>query len=229
MKDDRWFSDLSRGLTFDMQPELLNLARLIDDVQLNATVTDSIRWRGEASGEYTTRSAYLLQFSGSISSDFCTSIWQCWAPGKCKFFMWTAALDRILTADVLQRRGWENNYFCPLCFRNLETPWHLLTECAWARRVWSALATCSNLPALQPASWEGTTTLSEWLCLLGTTVDKRKGVQSLILLAAWEIWQERNRRIFQKEELSVEALIVRIRDEAALWNMAGAKIPFDPG
>jgi hypothetical protein len=60
-------------------------------------------------------------------------------------------------------------------------------------------------------------------------VDKGKGVQSLILLAAWEIWQERNRRIFQKEELSVEALIVRIRDEAALWNMAGAKIPFDPG
>jgi hypothetical protein len=56
-------------------------------------------------------------------------------------------------------------------------------------------------------------------------VDKRKGAQSLILLAAWEIW----RRIFQKEEFSVKALIVPIRDEAALWNMARAKISFDPG
>jgi hypothetical protein len=54
-------------------------------------------------------------------------------------------------------------------------------------------------------------------------------MKSLMLLAAWEIWKERNRRIFQHEELSVAALVARIRDEAILWNMAGAKIPFDPG
>ena len=35
--------------------------------------------------------------------------------------------------------------------------------------------------------------------------------------------------VFQHEELSVAALVSRIRDEAILWNMAGAKIPFDPG
>jgi hypothetical protein len=58
---------------------------------------------------------------------------------------------------------------------------------------------------------------------------KRKGVQSLLMLAAWEIWCERNRRIFQQEELSIQGLLVRIRDEDALWNMAGASIPFDPG
>jgi hypothetical protein len=51
-------------------------------------------------------------------------------------------------------------------------------------------------------------------------------MKSLMLLAAWEIWKERNRRIFQHEELSVAA---RIRDEAILWIMAGVKIPFDPG
>jgi hypothetical protein len=64
---------------------------------------------------------------------------------------------------------------------------------------------------------------------MNSPTEKRKGVHSLLLLATWEIWRERNRRIFQHEELSVEALVVRIRDEAALWNMAGANIPFDPG
>jgi hypothetical protein len=53
--------------------------------------------------------------------------------------------------------------------------------------------------------------------------------QSLLLLGSWELWRERNRHIFQKEELSVVALVRRIRDEASLWRMAGASFPFDPG
>jgi mannosylglycoprotein endo-beta-mannosidase len=231
LKDDRWLLDLQHGLTQDMLPELINLGSLLDEVQLDESRVDSIQWRFEESGEYSSKSAYLMQFEGAISSDFCSSIWRSWAPGKCKFFMWTATLDRILTADALQRRGWENNYFCQLCFRNLETPWHLITECTWSRKVWSALATMSNSPSLLPSNWNQATTLSDWIqiCRMNSPTEKRKGVHSLLLLATWEIWRERNRRIFQHEELSVEALVVRIRDEAALWNMAGANIPFDPG
>ena len=60
-----------------------------------------------------------------------------------------------------------------------------------------------------------------------TPTAKRKGTQSLLMLATWEIWRER--RIFQKEEMSVQGLVSRIHEEATLWNMAGAKIPFDPG
>jgi mannosylglycoprotein endo-beta-mannosidase len=231
LANDKWLLDLRHGLTTDVLPELINLARMIDEVHLDATTRDTIRWRLDASGEYTAKSAYLMQFTGAIDTDFCTSIWRCWAPGKCKFFMWTAAHNRILTADVLQRRGWENNYFCQLCFRNLETPWHLLTECSWTRKVWAALAARTKLPSLQPSSWAEVATLPDWLqfCRINSSIDKRKGAQSLILLATWEIWRERNRRIFENKELSVEALLVRIQDEAALWNMAGATIPFDPG
>jgi hypothetical protein len=231
MANDTWLSDLKYGLNHEQLPELLSLARLIDVVQLDDTVMDSIRWKPEESGEYTAQSAYLMQFSGAISSELTATIWRCWAPGKCEFFLWTAAMDRILTADALQRRGWENNYFCQLCFRNLETPWHLLTECPWSRQVWSALASYSHITALNPSSWTGINSISEWLllCHQNSPADKRKGAQSLILLAAWEIWKERNRRIFQHEELSVAGLVTRIRDEAILWNMAGAKIPFDPG
>jgi hypothetical protein len=231
LQSDTWLSDLKYGLSHDLMPELVALAQLIDEVQLIDGFSDSIRWRLEDSGEYTAKSAYLVQFSGAISSNLTTTVWHCWAPGKCKFFMWTAALGRILTADALQRRGLENNYFCQLCFRNLETPWHLLTECTWVRQVWSALASLSCTQALVPASWTGISSIAEWLdlCHANSPAEKRKGMKSLMLLAAWEIWKERNRRIFQHEELSVAALVARIRDEAILWNMAGAQIPFDPG
>jgi hypothetical protein len=57
-------------------------------------------------------------------------------------------------------------------------------------------------------------------------------------LICWKIWKERNRRIFEKKELPMTALVVRLKDEAAAWKLAGAPIPlvdqyggapFDPG
>jgi hypothetical protein len=231
LTNHKWVSDLSRGLQPEMLQELMELALLTDGVTLNDGTRDSIRWRFDASGEYTAKSAYLLQFEGSIQSNIAPLIWKGWAPGKCRFFLWTAELSKILTADVLQRRGWENEYFCQLCFRNLETPYHLLVECPWARQVWSMLAQLFHLSSLEPTLWTEVTTIREWLskCITCATENDRKGAQSLLLLGSWELWRERNRRIFQKEELSVVALVRRIRDEASLWRMAGASFPFDPG
>jgi hypothetical protein len=231
LHNNTWVTDLRLGLTPNHLHELLELAARLDEVHLVEDREDSIRWWPEESGEYSVHSAYLLQFSGSIDSDFSTSIWQGWAPGKCKFFLWMAALDRILTADALQRRGWANDYFCPFCVRNLETPMHLLVECPWTRQIWSAVASWSDTHTLLPSSWNGLSSVSAWLqfCHQQAPTDKRKGAKSLLMLTAWEVWRERNRRIFQHEMLSTTALVARIRDEAILWNMAGAIIPFDPG
>jgi mannosylglycoprotein endo-beta-mannosidase len=231
LTNHRWILDLSRGLQPEMVQELTNLAALVDDVILDERTPDAIRWRFDASGEYTASSAYLLQFEGSIPSDIAPIIWEGWAPGKCRFFLWTAEMNKILTADVLQRRGWENEYFCQLCFRNLETPFHLLVECSWAREVWSMLAHIFRLTSVNPNSWGEVKTVREWLrlCVAGASENDRKGAHSLIMLSSWEIWRERNRRIFQHEELSVVALVRRIRDEATIWKLAGASFPFDPG
>uniref|UniRef100_A0A0E0HKH2 Reverse transcriptase zinc-binding domain-containing protein n=1 Tax=Oryza nivara TaxID=4536 RepID=A0A0E0HKH2_ORYNI len=50
--------------------------------------------------EYSTRSAYQIQFLGEIRF-----IWEGKAEGKCKFFMWLTAQRKILTTDKLQLRG----------------------------------------------------------------------------------------------------------------------------
>jgi hypothetical protein len=187
--NQRWFLDLNRGEQPEMIYELTELATLLQEVTLNENAHDSIRWHFEASGEYLARSAYLLQFEGSISSDIAPMLWEGWSPGKCRFFLWTAELNRILTADALQRRGWENEYFCQLCLRNLETPLHLLVECTWARKVWEELASLFRLPSLNPDSWNQVTCIRDWLhCCIGDASEAhRKGAQSLILLASWEI------------------------------------------
>jgi hypothetical protein len=209
--------DLSRGLQPEMLDELSRLSLLLDVVSLNEEVPDKIRWRFDPSGEYTASSAYLLQFEGAETSDIAPLIWNGWAPGKCRFFLWTVAMNIILTADALQRRGWLNDYFCALCIRNLETPLHLLTECTWAKQIWSQLAHMFQLPSLNPTTWNDPASIRDWLQLsIGrTSTHHRKGAYSMVMLGSWE--------------LSVADLVRTIRDEATLWKLAGASFPFDPG
>jgi hypothetical protein len=45
----------------------------------------------------------------------------------------------------------------------------------------------------------------------------------LTILVAWEIWKERNARIFDRHHNTMEALIGKIKEEARLWCAAGAK------
>ncbi len=52
---------------------------------------------------------------------------------------------------------------------------------------------------------------------------KKKGLRSLILLVVWEIWKERNRRIFDHKEMAVGLLLAKIKEEASLWALAEAK------
>jgi hypothetical protein len=51
----------------------------------------------------------------------------------------------------------------------------------------------------------------------------RKGLASLTLLVVWKIWQERNARIFYHKLVSTFVIVDRIKSEARLWVLAGAK------
>jgi hypothetical protein len=51
----------------------------------------------------------------------------------------------------------------------------------------------------------------------------RKGLASLILLVIWEIWKERNARVFRKKLSPTFVILDKIKSEDRLWVLAGAK------
>jgi hypothetical protein len=70
------------------------------------------------------------------------------------------------------------------------------------------------------------------------TKDTRRITFPLANMIFWEIWKERNRRIFNKQDLPVHVFISRIMEEIDIWRLAGTLIPlvvqtsgapFDPG
>jgi hypothetical protein len=51
--------------------------------------------------------------------------------------------------------------------------------------------------------------------------EKRQGFDALVLLVSWEVWKERNARIFRNEVSTVATIAKRIHDEGSLWIEAG--------
>jgi hypothetical protein len=46
---------------------------------------------------------------------------------------------------------------------------------------------------------------------------------SLFMLISWEIWKERNVRVFRNTYTTSSFIVVKIKEEIALWSLAGAK------
>lgn len=108
-------------------------------------------------------------------------------------------------------------------------------------KIWSSVATQLNQEVLRPQNWQNAQdNFQSWYrSLVGQqTKERRKTILTLANLVCWEIWKERNRRIFEKEERTASAMIAKTLEEIQVWRLAGAPIPlvaqvggtpFDPG
>ena len=74
-------------------------------------------------------------------------------------------------------------------------------------------------------SYNQTESLQDWVLHMATgqPPSTREGLKSLIMLVIWEIWRERNGRVFRKDCRSVQQLFSSIQDEAKTWAYAGNK------
>jgi len=169
-------------------------------------------------------SAYEVQFIGSSSTSFEALIWKSWAPPKCKVFSWLAIQNRIWTADRLAARGWPHNNSCVLCRATQETEIHLFADCRFVRRIWAAVNTWAGFEGPRPLDEQHFLSLEDWWSRLARVPSNdAKGLRSLIMLVVWEIWLERNARIFKHKETPRPLVISRIKDQANSWKAAGAK------
>ncbi|WVZ79506.1 hypothetical protein U9M48_027078, partial [Paspalum notatum var. saurae] len=198
--------------------EYVQLWRATQGLLLQPSIEDSVTWKFTHTGEYSSGSAYKAQFIGSIATNFKDLIWALWAPSKCKFFSWLAIQNRIWTSDRLQARGWANPGQCPLCRHTTESIVHLFVECRFARRIWREISCWTAILGLDPTTWGHSDNLHH----CGIPIRIQKGLRTLMILC-WEIWKERNNRVFGRAEAPFAGVLGKIKDEARLWSLAGAK------
>ena len=51
----------------------------------------------------------------------------------------------------------------------------------------------------------------------------KEGLNSIIILGAWSIWNQRNRCVFDGIQLSLNSVMGSVRDEFFLWSSARAQ------
>ncbi|KAJ1266865.1 hypothetical protein BS78_07G012200, partial [Paspalum vaginatum] len=104
-----------------------------------------------------------------------------------------------------------------------ETALHLIADCRYSRRIWESMASWLSIAPLAPNSWPASESVKQWWFTVGFSTAPRRGVRSVLLLVVWQIWLERNARIFQRRGRSVPDLVAAIKEEVRLWGLAGAK------
>lgn len=218
-----WVWDIAHNLNHELLGEFFTLWTAIDEagLDLGSDEVDEIIWILESSGSYSASSAYRIQFAGQIQSQFPTLIWKAWAPPKCKFFMWLLLQDRLWTAARLQQRQWKNDYFCALCDRNLETAHHLFFECPFVLHIWELVAGWSGCQSLNPSAW------GQQYDLIGhfeQLASAGKKVKTVAILTLWNIWRQRNEKVFRGIRRPAAMLMRELKEMATQWSLAGCKV-----
>ena len=114
--------------------------------------------------------------------------------------------------DRLARRGWPNCNLCPLCKQVQETAAHLLFQCRFTVRVWTEIKTWLGLHDIDPQigdscpRWKFVRT---WLLTKGATHAWFRS--TLMMLVAWEIWNERNATVFRNTAAPTTVVIARLK------------------
>lgn len=134
---------------------------------------------------------------------------------KCKIFAWILVQDKILTADNLQKRGWPHQEHCVLCNGPLETGLHLCLCCPFAKAVWDQIISWENLPELRAQFQANPIHIKAWWedTARKVPISERRRLNGMVIYTFWNIWKERNRRIFNNTSETVVQVAARIKDD----------------
>ena len=226
LTDDLWISqiDMTNGITAGHIHDFVTLWEKLDGITLDQATNDTIIWKLTERGSYSTSSAYSLQFEGRTSTPLLKTVWKVWATPKCKFFAWLIIHNRVWTAARLQRRGWPNCGLCPLCSQVQESAAHLLFQCRFSVAVWNAVKAKIGLSNIVTADWAAVRSVRHWWTEIALARSPNgKGMASLLMLISWELWKERNARVFRNVSAPTTIIVEKIMNEATLWTLAGAK------
>jgi hypothetical protein len=104
LNSGNWASDVRNDLSDRGFLQLICIWISVQEFQLAPGVADQHIWTPSPSGSFS-KSAYDCFFLGAVTFEPADRIWRTWAPPKCKFFLWLAALNRCWTADRLAAPG----------------------------------------------------------------------------------------------------------------------------
>ena len=103
-----------------------------------------------------------------------------------------------------------------MCDQELETAVHLCLTCSFAKEVWFHVANWTTLD-LRLMTGEVLDVKTWWEAnLQHLPLKKQRSVAAVLMVTAWSIWNERNRRIFEQRSLNPLQVFNLVKNELLL-------------
>lgn len=172
--------------------EFVHLWIWLQGIHLQPGKRYAIKWRLTDHGQYTCKSAHLVQFRGSYETYRSGIIWKTRVENKFKFFVWTLVQNKILTADNLAIRGWPHHQSCLLCNSQQETGHHLYLSCPFGSVVWTLVLGWYNFDVLQRSQPSDYRHLIDWWQQASSVVQKvqRRQFNGIAIYIMWNVWKD---------------------------------------
>ncbi|KAG9442593.1 hypothetical protein H6P81_018447 [Aristolochia fimbriata] len=216
-----WTSVFRRALREDEVIALSSLESLIGSFYKDDDRPDSLIWSPSTDGSFTMAFAYKALLPSS-DAHVSRRAWQLLAPPKVQFFIWSSLHGKILTRDVLARRGQQlNSLLCPSCDTWMETADHLLLHCEYTWKIWTWFVEQFNCSWAVPSSLASLLTMSPPSHLSTTGLLM---LRCLIAFLPWAIWGERNKRIFQTKSKQWEEVAHSVQTFVIQWLVVQGKL-----
>jgi hypothetical protein len=175
-------------ISSEVAQELSALNQIMMNMQGNHQVRDkwTYIWGSE---KYSSSRFYSLSFASTVAPTPFKWIWKSRVSKKIKIFIWLLFKDRINSRNLLRRKSYKidgDDYSCPLHLKCRRTIYHLIFQCPFSYECWDYLG----------ISWDHS-------LLFFDTIQKAKQdfsnnlFMEIFSMAAWEIWKQRNGKIFR--------------------------------
>jgi hypothetical protein len=198
----QWNVSFLRSLNDWEVDDLVSFHNLLYAHNLDGGV-DKIWWVPDRKGTYAVKSFYNVLISRDCSPFPWKSIWRTKAPPRVAFFVWSAALGKILTLNNLKKKNMVLVNRCGMCKKDEESIDHLFLHCESAQFLWNAFFSRFGLAWAMPRGVAHL--LSSWWS--GGRPCNAMVWKMVPLCIMWCLWSERNERFFENSERSSEDLL----------------------
>ena len=161
--------------------------------------------------------AIISPVASAPSATFFSAIWRSAAPKKVKIFGWRIAINRVNTADRIQRQNplrVLSRSCCMVCKRDAKDVQHLFVDCPAAASWWSWFFGKVGIHA------SSVILLADFFQVHTATRKNARWVAAVkagVLAGFWAIWLLRNKCIFEDEGWNAEGLQDTSNRLIAMW------------
>lgn len=161
---------------------------------------DQLRWGNNNKGTFNIKEAkgILLGLDSSVPEKTWQHLQKHQGWMKIKVFMWLVHHKKPLTWDNIRKRGVMGPTRCQLYEEQEETMEHILNSCAYTTWLWDSFSTIFQQTDRDRSSI--TNTLNKWRRNYSENEFLNLASAFMPSFIIWNVWKERNKRIFKNEK-----------------------------